>query len=157
MHVLQSCNACTILGASCVHLATHARCGGTGTANVQVLQGDGIISRAYIGCLHRLRYDISRLYPKARKIKALIPPQRFRFAPLQQHHRDVRRHQTSLHHGTMLTGTVLQPHDSTAIARHLYFHLISALQTSCNNGFFEIEILPYDVRSYMYVTAWKNI
>jgi hypothetical protein len=52
MYVLQSCNACMILGASCVHLATHARCGGTGTAIVQALQGDDRISRAYIDCLH---------------------------------------------------------------------------------------------------------
>jgi hypothetical protein len=79
MYVLQSCNACTILEASCVHLATYTRCAGTGTAIVQAMQGNGRRSRAGIGCLHRLKYDISRLYPKVGKIMALIPPQRFRF------------------------------------------------------------------------------
>jgi hypothetical protein len=138
MYVLQSCNACTILGAACVHLATHARCGGTGTAVVRALQGDGRISRAYIGCLHRL----SRLYPKAGEIMALIPPQRFRFALLQQHHRDVRRRQTSLQHGTMLNDrtTVARLNcNRTAITRRPCFHLTAALQTSCDNDFFKLK------------------
>jgi hypothetical protein len=39
-------NAGTIEKLSCVHLGTHARCGGTDTAIVHALQGDGRISRA---------------------------------------------------------------------------------------------------------------
>jgi hypothetical protein len=47
MYVLQSCNASRILGASCVHLATHLQFGGIGAAIVQAMHGDGRIFRAY--------------------------------------------------------------------------------------------------------------
>jgi hypothetical protein len=35
------------------------------------------------------------------------------------------------------------------------FHLTSALQTSCDNGFLKFEILLYSASSY--VTVWENI
>jgi hypothetical protein len=159
MYVLQSCNACTIEKLSCMYLAIHAQCGGTGTAFVQALQCDGRISRAYIGCLHRLlRYDISRLYPKAGKIMALIRPQRFRFALLQQHHRHADITQLAHRHRYSMTRcwigpyysrtTQLQSHgDSTAPVLSFQCCLENILRWR----FF----LPDDVSSY--VTAWKNI
>jgi hypothetical protein len=139
MYVLQSCNACTIEKLSCVYLATHVRCGGTGTAIVLALQGDGRISRAYIGCLHRLKYGISRLYPKAEKIMALIRPQRLRFAPLPQHHRDADIIQPAHRHCYTMARCWTGPTTAarlkcnrTVIAQRPCFHLTAILQISCS-------------------------
>ena len=100
--VLQSCNACTtekVLCKTCRHCKVMA----------------GYLG--HIGCLHRLKYDISRLYPTAMKIMALIPPQRFRFALLKEHQRDVRRRTNIASTWHDVKKDVLQPHDSIAIAR----------------------------------------
>jgi hypothetical protein len=155
MYVLQSCNACTILGASCntcmMWQLGYGNCAGT-AGWWQDISGIYRLSAQikiwHIQTLPKGREDYgTHSSTKVSVRTSATASQRCPTAPnIATAWHDVERDRT--------TAARLNC-NCKSIARRPCFHLTAALQTFCDNDFFKIEILSYDVSSY--VTAWKNI